>query len=38
MTADCSTLIAQAKAEGLILMTNDNEIPKYSIKVINANE
>ncbi|MDT0596050.1 type II toxin-antitoxin system VapC family toxin [Glaciecola petra] len=31
-------LVAQAQAEGLILMTNDNEIPKYSVKVINAND
>lgn len=29
-------LVAQAQAEGLTLMTSDNEIPKYSVKVINA--
>lgn len=29
-------LVAQAQAEGLALMTSDNEIAKYSVKVINA--
>jgi PIN domain nuclease of toxin-antitoxin system len=29
-------LVAQAQAEGLILMTNDSEIPKYSVRIINA--
>lgn len=29
-------LVAQAQAEGLTLMTSDNEIPKYSVKIINA--
>ncbi len=31
-------LVAQAQAEGLIFMTNDIEIPKYNVKVINANQ